>query len=337
MKRFWLCLLAALVLAVCLPGLLWAAALPVDEAAIYYNGQRQACNAWLKDDTAFVPLRAVCDLFGVEVQYDGVQNMVQLYDGQYYYRFYLNDGSVLAKGLPAEPPETPPLVRDGRVWLPLRYLAELLNVQIEWNEQDCRVECVSVAQEAEGPAGSWLAAEQRDKIVECLKVLENSPELADEQADTLINPAKLQVARPIQAYYYNGADFEPLYILYPLLYRSEVKYLLSARQMPGSQVENGLFYSFNEKRYTPAVKQVLDMGGALALIHDANRTYIYDGANWQLIHEVTEVHLRNPEGPELDLTAPLDASALRLTALADPIAIEDAYLGRLPRVAPPVD
>ena len=82
MKRFLCCLVVALAVGGWLPGVAWA-----DEAAICYNGERQECNAWLKDDVAFVPLRAVCDLFGIEVHYDGVQNMVQLYDGQYYYRF----------------------------------------------------------------------------------------------------------------------------------------------------------------------------------------------------------------------------------------------------------
>ncbi len=336
MKRFLCCLVVALAVGGWLPGVAWA-----DEAAICYNGERQECNAWLKDDVAFVPLRAVCDLFGIEVHYDGVQNMVQLYDGQYYYRFYLNDGSVLDKGFPTEPPATPPLERDGRIWLPLRYLAELLDVQIEWNEDDWRVECfkasASANRAAEEPNGSWLKVEQRDKIVECLKTIAVLPALVDEQADTLVNPAKLQVARPIQAYYYNGADFEELYILYPLVYQGSVKYLISARQRTGSPLENDIAYSFNEKRYTPAVKQVLDAGGALALVHDANRTYIYDGTNWQLIYEVKDVHLRDPEGPELDLTAQVDASSLQLTAFADPVSVEDAYLGRLPRVAPTAD
>lgn len=227
MKRFLWCLVVALALGGWLPGAAWAVSLPADEAAIYYNGERQECNAWLKD-------------------------------------------------------------------------------------------------------------EQRDKIVECLKTAAALPEQVDEQADTLINPAKLQVARPIQAYYYNGADFEQLYILYPLVYQGSVKYLISARQMPESQLDD-IFYSFNEKPYTPAVKQVLDAGGALALVHDANRTYIYDGTNWQLIYEVKDVHLRDPEGPELDLTAQIDASGLQLTALADPVSVEDAYLGRLPRVAPSAD
>ena len=75
----------------------------------------------------------------------------------------------------------------------------------------------------------------------------------------------------------------------------------------------------------------------MALVHDANRTYIYDGTNWQLIYEVKDVHLRDPEGPELDLTAQVDASSLQLTAFADPVSVEDAYLGRLPRVAPTAD
>lgn len=342
MKRFLGCLVVALALGGWLPGVAWAASLPADEATIYYNGEQQECNAWLKDDVAFVPLRAVCDLFGIEVHYDGVQNMVQLYDGQYYYRFYLNDGSVLDKGFPMEPPATPPLEQDGRIWLPLRYLAELLDVQIEWNEQDWRVECFKALASAnqataEELDGSWLKDEQRDKIVECLKAIAVLPTLEDEQADSLVNPAKLQVARPIQAYYYNGSDFEELYILYPLVYQDEVKYLLSARQRLGSPLENDIVYSFNEKRYTPAIKQVLDAGGALALVHDANRTYIYDGTSWQLISEVKDVHLRNPEGPELDLTAQIDVSGLRLTALADAVSVEDAYLGRLPRVAPTAD
>lgn len=70
--------------------------------------------------------------------------------------------------------------------------------------------------------GSWLPDKQRDGIVRVMKDIANIP------GETL-NPAKLQVARPVRAYYYNGAGYEQDSLLYPLVYQGQVKYLDTAR------------------------------------------------------------------------------------------------------------
>ena len=57
MKKMFSCMAALLLIILALPASAQAAGLPIDEAVVYYNGERQEIKAWLKDGAALLPLR----------------------------------------------------------------------------------------------------------------------------------------------------------------------------------------------------------------------------------------------------------------------------------------
>lgn len=141
MKRL-VCYMAATLLLILLvmPAPVQAASIPTNEVAIYYNGERQAVNAWLKDGTALLPLRDVCNLFNIAVDYSAQERKVRLYNDENFYVFDLKTGQVLLNGEQAMPLPITPQMRNDKLYLPLRYVGELLDVQVIWHEADRRIE-----------------------------------------------------------------------------------------------------------------------------------------------------------------------------------------------------
>ena len=183
-----------------------------------------------------------------------------------------------------------------------------------------------------------LDRQQRDKIVSALKNIPNMRGmLGESEEEQTVNLAKLVLAEPIQVYYYSEAGFEPLHLVYPLIYEGEVKYLLSAVKRDDLAGNSDTFYNFNENRFVPQVREAAWQKHSVALVYDCNCLYLFDGQNWQLLRETTDVHKRDLTGVVLDPTAKIDTSSLRLTNIQGFWLLEDAYLGRLPRVAPPAD
>lgn len=183
-----------------------------------------------------------------------------------------------------------------------------------------------------------LNMQQRDEIVAALKNIPNMRNMLGEtEEDQVVNLAKLVLGQPIQVYYYSEAGFEPLHIVYPLLYEGELKYLLSAVKRDDLAGSSDTFYNFNENRFVPQVRAAAMQNKSVALVCDCNCLYLFDGRNWQLLRESTDAHTRDLTGAVLDPTAQIDTSALRLTKICGFLELENAYLGRLPRVAPPAD
>lgn len=183
-----------------------------------------------------------------------------------------------------------------------------------------------------------LNMQQRDEIVAALKNIPNMRNMLGEtEEDQVVNLAKLVLGQPIQVYYYSEAGFEPLHIVYPLLYEGELKYLLSAVKRDDLAGSSDTFYNFNENRFVPQVRAAAMQNKSVALVCDCNCLYLFDGRNWQLLRESTDAHTRDLTGAVLDPTAQIDTSALQLTKICGFLELENAYLGRLPRVAPPAD
>lgn len=134
MKKIFRCMAALLLIILALPASAQAAGLPTDEAAVYYNGERQEIKAWLKDGAALLPLRDVCNLFDIVVDYNAQERKVRLYSDDDLYVFDLQTGRVLRNGEQTAPLPIAPQMRNDKLYLPLRYVGELLEVQVSWNE-----------------------------------------------------------------------------------------------------------------------------------------------------------------------------------------------------------
>ena len=106
---------------------------------VYYNGERQEIKAWLKDGAALLPLRDVCNLFDIVVDYNAQERKVRLYSDDDLYVFDLQTGRVLRNGEQTAPLPIAPQMRNDKLYLSLRYVGELLEVQVSWKSWTCRV------------------------------------------------------------------------------------------------------------------------------------------------------------------------------------------------------
>lgn len=117
-----------------------AKSLPVGEAAVYYNGRQQEFNAWIKDGASLLPIRDICNMFDVSVAYSAAEKKVRIYNSVDFFVIDLKTGAVLRNGEQAAPLPVAPQMRNDKLYLPLRYVGDLLGVQVAWNEDFQRVE-----------------------------------------------------------------------------------------------------------------------------------------------------------------------------------------------------
>lgn len=119
------------------PGVL-AAAAPAGEVAILANGQRVAfpdARPVIEGDRVLVPLRALAEALGAQVEWDGATQTVTLTLGQR--RVRLTVGAPVAYvGLRIVPLEVPAVLRQNRVLVPLRFVAEGLGARVEWDSSN---------------------------------------------------------------------------------------------------------------------------------------------------------------------------------------------------------
>ncbi len=96
----------------------------------------------LLEGRTLVPIRAVAEKMGYYVDWDGENELVTLIsnDGSIVLHFQI-DNNVALKNLEERISlDVPPLVIEGRTYLPLRAVAEAMETYVDWNEAENAVE-----------------------------------------------------------------------------------------------------------------------------------------------------------------------------------------------------
>ncbi len=123
------------------PELLPRVAPPADDdIAIYVDGVRQPMNGWLRKGRTLLPLRDICDLLGVQVDYADATQRITLRRGTQVYSLRLNDNEVLLNGRHYATLDVAAQEREGKTYLPLRFTAQLFALDLVWDEQARRVD-----------------------------------------------------------------------------------------------------------------------------------------------------------------------------------------------------
>jgi hypothetical protein len=166
-RRWWPALLAA--------GLLLGSARPASPAVpvpapqiqVQIGGQLESFDLppLLLDGRTLLPLRALFERLGAQVQWDGATQTITATRGQR--RVQLQVGSTLATvdGTPVTL-EAPPLIVQERTYVPLRFVSEALGSYVGWDGEH---QIVSIALDDERLGGRtraeirerWLAAQSR--------------------------------------------------------------------------------------------------------------------------------------------------------------------------------
>lgn len=91
------------------------------------------------EGTTFLPIRFVAEqALGAAVQWDPETRIVQITRGEIQVKLSLETGQALIDEQEVEISK-PPFVKDGRTLVPLRFLAENLNVQIDYHPTEKRL------------------------------------------------------------------------------------------------------------------------------------------------------------------------------------------------------
>ena len=140
-KKLVAVVLGALLLALATPGLAQAR---VAGVPVYLEGERLAASALEQDGVAYLPLRTIFEALGAEVQWeeDGQRITAALANGSVMY-MQVNRPEVriaFADGAGSEfQIENPPFMRRGTVYVPLRFVAEETQYQVEWVQNQVRL------------------------------------------------------------------------------------------------------------------------------------------------------------------------------------------------------
>lgn len=147
MKKVLFVMMFLLVLVV-LPGAANAAS--DDTCEVLVNGDESGMVAYVQDGVSFLPLRELAELFFLDIDWDNAEKCAtvtmrfangdivdtnKMYLGDKKYYVPRANGTVDSYDLDAAP-----LVRNGRVYLPLRFMSELCEGRVDWNEETGKIE-----------------------------------------------------------------------------------------------------------------------------------------------------------------------------------------------------
>ena len=94
---------------------------------------------FIENGLTFDTVRPIAETFGIYVSWDQAEQKVTLMRGAYRVVFTVGASEltrITPEGEKTAPIDTPPLLKDGRVFIPTRLWAEVFGLQVEWNEEN---------------------------------------------------------------------------------------------------------------------------------------------------------------------------------------------------------
>jgi len=95
----------------------------------------------IKSGRTLIPVRAITEGFGAKVQWVGEENKVVITKDDTTIELWINVQEVAVNGEKVVL-DTNPEIISSRTFVPLRFIAETLNLTVEWNEEDETIELI---------------------------------------------------------------------------------------------------------------------------------------------------------------------------------------------------
>ncbi|MDI6861177.1 MAG: stalk domain-containing protein [Caldisericia bacterium] len=106
------------------------------------NGIQKEIDAppFIKDGRTLVPIRFIAEAFGAEVQWDSSTKTVRIYLSSKNIKIilqinnkisYVNDQKIIL--------DVPPLIKDGRTFVPIRFIAESFGAEVSWDGNEKKI------------------------------------------------------------------------------------------------------------------------------------------------------------------------------------------------------
>lgn len=159
-KRILTMILAVLMLGV------FAGVAQAASPAVVLDGQQLAFDVapTIDNGRTLVPLRTIFESLGADVTWDGETSTVTALKDDTTIRLQIGNANAYRNGNPVELDVSGKIVQ-GRTMVPLRFVGEALNCQVEWNGPGNRVEILSAGQETVTPAIAQQTGYMKDILL----------------------------------------------------------------------------------------------------------------------------------------------------------------------------
>lgn len=112
------------------------------------------------NDRTFVPIRAVAESFGAEVLWDEASKLITIRKGDVVNKLSIGNTTVYTNDV-SSVIEAAPYIKDDRTMVPLRYIAEAFNMEVEWNGEERKIS-ISSADNNTSPSEALGSSEKID-------------------------------------------------------------------------------------------------------------------------------------------------------------------------------
>lgn len=89
---------------------------------------------FIEDGSTMIPLRAVADAFGFEIEWEQSEEKITLTRDSKTIILYIGKPEISVDGDTVYFENAVPLIKNDRTFLPVRKLAEILDIKVEWDE-----------------------------------------------------------------------------------------------------------------------------------------------------------------------------------------------------------
>jgi len=89
----------------------------------------------MHNDRLFVPLRGVVEELGGNVDWDGDNRRITIQSGELKIILTIDSTEALVSGSPVKL-DDPPWIKDGRTYIPLRFVSERLGARVDWDNTE---------------------------------------------------------------------------------------------------------------------------------------------------------------------------------------------------------
>lgn len=161
MKKITAFILAAAI------SVLGAAAVSARDISVYLDNQKtylkdangSVVEPFIQNGTTYVPLRGVSELLGCDVEWDGSNKTIKIYENSSHnYETFRNWGNDIKVYFNSEEIEfknangatVKPFIEDGTTYVPLRGISETLGCQVDWDSSEFAVRIWDKAVPPEG-------------------------------------------------------------------------------------------------------------------------------------------------------------------------------------------
>lgn len=99
----------------------------------YIDGENKAIVPTIRNSSTFVPIRFISESMGVNIEWNDAERTVNIADGKIIIN--VDSGEFTKDGVKVEGIENKPFIENGRTYLPLRAVAELLDKEVFWEDR----------------------------------------------------------------------------------------------------------------------------------------------------------------------------------------------------------